>query len=844
MVHSRPTNHRLSTIDHSTNLPILRLQSIRRMKKINFVKDVLPHCIAIAVFLLVTFFFFNPIFLENKALNQQDIQQWEGSSKSMRDYRERTGDEPLWSESMFSGMPGYLVSVEWGNKAVGYLKSVLAFKLPHPICNIYLAFVCYYIMLCAFGIRPYLAIAGALAFGLSSYMIIGLSVGHSARIGAIAFMPLVMAGIHLAFTDRRILGFGVTAAGLALHFRENHLQMTYYLMIIVSVYGLIQLILFIKEKKAVEFAKSIAVLIPAVLIAVGTFFGPMWAITEYSTYSRGKSELTSTQITEQSDGVGKTYAFQYNYAILEPMTLLIPNIYGGTSANFLVTDQESNVYQALARSTDEQLANQLVNYTSAYWGPQTPLPYYAGAVVVFLFVLGIAIAERKNVWWLVPICILAIMMSWGSNFAAFNYFLFDHLPGYNKFRSVTFTVVMVIFSMSLLGLLGLEKIITSGLTKENKTRLLVVFGITGGICLLFILVPGILSFMREGDEQHPAWFISALVEDRKALLRSDAFRSFLFIAVTFGAVYFELWKKVSPLIFYFLLIIMVTLDLAIVDTRYFTKDDYKRKRESAAFPITEADQEILKDKSYYRVYNINPQEGAFLEARTSYFHHSVGGYHGVKLRRYQDLYDSCLFPQTIELFQGLRAGSSDFSRLGAINMLNAKYMVFGPGRDNILPNPSANGNAWFVREIVPANTPNEELAKVCEINTRTTAVINTNEFKVGSFSYDSAATITLTEHNPNLLKYQSTSAIDGLAVFSEIYYPKGWIVTIDGQEAQLLRANYVLRALQVPSGNHSIEFRFQPKPYVIGNKVTTASSWLLIVVVLASIGWSLRKENN
>ena len=303
------------------------------MKKIDFVRDVLPHCVAIAIFLIVTFFFFNPVFLENKALNQQDIQQWEGSSKSMRDYRESTGDEPLWSESMFSGMPGYLVNVEWGNKAVSYLKGVLAFKLPHPICNIYLAFVCYYIMLCAFGIRPYLAIAGALAFGLSSYMVIGLSVGHSSRIGAIAFMPLVMAGIHLAFTDRRILGFGVTAAGLALHFRENHLQMTYYLMMIVGIYGLIQLILFIKAKRAVEFGKSIAVLLPAVLIAVGTFCGPMWAITEYTTYSRGKSELTSTQITEQSEGVGKTYAFQYNYAILEPMTLLIPNFYGGSSGN-------------------------------------------------------------------------------------------------------------------------------------------------------------------------------------------------------------------------------------------------------------------------------------------------------------------------------------------------------------------------------------------------------------------------------------------------------------------------------------------------------------------------------
>jgi hypothetical protein len=810
------------------------------MKKIDFVKDVLPHCIAIAVFLIVTFSFFSPIFLENKALNQHDILQWEGSSKSMRDYREQTGDEPLWSEAMFSGMPGYLVSVEWGNKAVAFLKSVLAFKLPHPICNIYLAFVCYYIMLLSFGIRPYLAIAGAIAFGLSSYLIVGLSVGHSARIGAIAFMPLVMAGIHLAFTDRRVLGFGVTAAGLALHFRENHLQMTYYLMMMVGLYGVIQLILFIKAKKTIEFAKSLAVLLPAVLIAVGTFFGPMWAITEYTTYSRGKSELSSTQITEQSEGVGKTYAFQYNYLILEPLTLLIPDFYGGSSGNYLVNDQGSEVYQALARSTDQQLANQLAYYTSAYWGPSTVPSYYGGAIIVFLFVLGIAFAEQKYVWWLVPICIMAIMMSWGSNFAGFNYFLFDHLPGYNKFRSVTFTVVMIIFSMPLLGLLGLETIIKEGLNKINKRKLFIAFGVTGGVCLFFVVAPGILSFMREGEaEQLPPWFSSALVADRKDLLRSDAFRSFAFIAAAFVVIYFEVWKKVSPALFYLFLVIMVTLDMAIEDRRFFTKDDYKRKRETQEFPITEADQEILKDKSYYRVYNINPNEGAFLEARTSYYHHSVGGYHGVKLRRYQDLYDSCLFGQTNELLNGLQTGKFDFSRFGAINMLNVKFMVYGPGRDNIIPNPWANGNAWFVREAIAASTANEELAKVCDINTKNSAVINTTEFKLNDFAFDSTATITLSEHSPNHLKYQSTSPTNGLAVFSEIFYPKGWIATLDGVETPILRANYVLRALQVPSGNHTIEFKFQPKPYVIGNKITTASSWLLIVVVLGSIGWSL-----
>ncbi len=812
------------------------------MKKIDFAKDILPHGIAVAVFLIVTFFFFNPVFFENKALNQSDIQQWEGSSKSMRDFRDKTGEEPLWSESMFSGMPGYLVNVNWGNQGVSFLKSVLAFKLPHPVCNIYLAFLSYYIMLLAFGVRPYLAIGGALAFGLSSYMIIGLSVGHSSRIGAIAFMPLVMAGIHLAFTNRRILGFGVTTAGLSLHFRENHLQMTYYLLLMVLLYGLIQLIQAVREKKLPGFFKSLGALIPAAVVAVGTFFGPMWAITEYTTYSRGQSDLATAGSADHSTGVNRSYAFQYNYAILEPMTLLIPNFYGGSAGNYLVQDRESNVYKALARSGNEQVANQLAYSTSAYWGPATTMPYYAGAIIVFLFATGIAFAEKNYVWWLVPVCVLAVMMSWGSNFASFNYFIFDYLPGYNKFRSVTFTVVMIIFSMPLLGFLGLEKIVAEGLTPASRKKLLIAAGATGGLCLTFLLFAGVLSFVKEGDEQLPSWFLSALTDDRKSLLRSDAFRSLVFILLAFAAVYFEAWKKISAMGFYSFLIILITLDIAIVDGRFFTKENYKRKRESSAFPITEADQEILKDKSYYRVYNISNQENAFLEARTSYFHHSVGGYHGVKLRRYQDLYDSCLFRQTNDLIQGIQTSGMDFSRYGVINMLNIKYMVFGPQRDNILPNASANGNAWFVANIVPVNSATEELKMVCALNTRNSAVVNSAEFKVQQEVFDSAASVTLVDHNPNFLKYESQSGTDGFVVFSEIYYPKGWVATIDGKETEIVRANYILRALKVPAGKHTIEFKFQPKAYVVGNKITSVSSWLMLAVLLGSLGLSIRNR--
>ena len=808
------------------------------MKKINFSKDVLPHAVAVGVFLIVTLFFFNPIFFDNKKLDQSDITQWEGSSKAMRDYRDKTGEEPLWTQSMFSGMPGYLVNVKWSNQAVDILKGILSFKLPHPICNIYLAFVCYYIMLLAFGVRPYLAIAGALAFGLSSHLIIGLSAGHNSRIGAIAFMPLVMAGVHLVFSNKKILGMGVTTAGLALHFRENHVQITYYLLMILVAYGIVQLVMFFRAKRTSEFFVSMAWLMPAGIIAIGTFLGPMWAVQEYSTYSRGKSELVSPT-SEETGGLDKSYAFRYSYAIDEPMTLLIPNYYGGSSRNLLVQDRESETYNVLSQQTDEQMVNQLAYYSGAYWGPITPAPYYAGAIIVFLFVVGIMFADKKHVWWTVPVCVLALMMTWGSNFTSFNYFIFDFLPGYNKFRSVTFTVIIILFCMPLLGFMGMEKIIQQGLTKITKKKVLTAFGIVGGICLFFLLFAGMLGFVRDGEEVLPPWFLNALADDRKALLRSDAFRSLIFIALAFVALYFELWNKVSSIIFYSLFIIIILIDIAVVDVRYFTKDEYKRKRESVAFVATQADQEILKDKSYYRVLNLDPQS-VWTEARTSYFHNSIGGYHAVKLRRYQDLFDSCLFNEINEFRRDASTGGVDFSKYGVMNMLNSKYLVYGGGADNVIANPGALGNAWFVSEVATVKSPTEELQRICEVDTKKTAVVDGSKFTVGNFDFDSAATITVMEQNPNYLKYETQSEANGFAVFSEIYYPKGWVALIDGKEAEIVRANYVLRALAIPAGKHTVEFSFKPDAYVIGNKVTMVSSWLMLLMVLGCLGLEFR----
>lgn len=814
------------------------------MKKIKFTSHVLPHLVAIIAFILVTTFFFNPIFFENKSLVQPDINMWKASTKSLADFRNKTGEEGLWAPSMFSGMPAYLVSLRWSNGPVNFLKRVVSLFFPHPVNNIFIAFVCYYILLLAFGIRPYLAISGAIAFGLSSFMIIGLGAGHNSRIGAMAFMPLVMAGIHLVFRKKWILGFGVTSAGMALQLRENHIQITYYLLLIVLVYGIVQLAEAIRKKQLNWFFKSTAILIPAVVIAAGTYAGQFWSINEYKDFSfRGPSELEPPAHKEKVTGLTKEYAFQYKYGIWEPMTLLIPEFYGGSSRTSLLSDQKSEVYQALVQNAgDQQTANRLAQAASAYWGPQgvTVGPYYAGAIVCFLFIVGAFYASRKYVWWLLPLAVLSVMLSWGDSFASFNYFLFDYLPGYNKFRSVSFALIIILFTMPLLGLLGLENLLKEGWTKNTSKKLLWPAGITTGICFILAVTGGFGDFLRDFEQQFPAWFTNALQAERSDLLKGDAWRSFWFIVIMAGAIFARLKTWISDPVFYLASFILITTDLALVNKRYFNKENYVRKTAEVTTAPTGADQEILKDKSYYRVFNL--QSPWSQDASTSNFHNSIDGYHGAKIRRYQELYDSCLSRQVQRFYNDAQSGNLDFAGYGVLNMLNVKYIIFGPERNNVLRNPNANGNAWFVHRVEKVKSPTEELKRVCEVNTRQTAVINITENPLQESTFDSAGTINIVDHGPNHMKYESHSEAPGLAVFSEIYYPIGWKAAVDGQPAEIMRVNYVLRALSIPAGEHTIEFRFEPASYFIGNKITQTASWLLLVVVAASLGWSVKKE--
>lgn len=806
------------------------------MKKISFSQHILPHLVAVSVFLLITVVMFHPVFFENKTIQQHDIIQSLGASKALRDFREQTGEEGLWSPSMFSGMPAYLISVQWGNEALVWTKRILSFNLPSPVHNIYLCFLCYYLMLLAFRVRPWLAIAGAIGFGLSSYLIIGMAAGHNARIGAIAFMPLVIAGIHLSFRGVRWLGFALTTLGLALHLRENHLQITYYLLMIVLTYGLVEFVYALRSKQVAGFFKTIFVLVPAALLAAGSFFGPLWAINSYSKYSiRGKSELIKPEAADiPSEGLSKAYAFEYSNGIIEPLTLLIPNIQGGASMQNLFDDENNHIRKALQEQGIPYNPQQM--FQPSYWGNQ-PLsaPYYAGSIMVFLFIAGLWITDKRYLWWLAPVSLLAIIMSWGSNFAAFNYFLFDHLPGYNKFRSVTFALIIPIFSMPLLGMLTVEKILNQDLTPELKRKLLTGFGVVAGICLLLIIGAGLFSFLREGESGLPAWFVQALQADRRAMLRSDVFRSLAFTSLAFALVYFDFARKNAWLLFGGL-IFLTAADMIAVNKRYFTKNNYISKRKQPV-EMSAADRQVLADTTYYRVLNLS---GTMNDALTSYYHNSIGGYHGAKLKRYQDLYDSCITRDIDKLVNSAQQGEPDFKNLHVLNMLNTKYIFYGNNRSNVLYNPEANGAAWYVREAVTVHSPNEELAATCSVNTKEIAVVDKSKFSIADFTYDSTATIRLAVHKPNRMVYNATTKLPSLAVFSEIFYPEGWEAFIDGQPAGILRVNYVLRALQIPPGTHRIEFVFRPQAWTIGNVVTRICSWLVVVAFAFSAFWEYR----
>ncbi len=795
-------------------------------------KTILPIISALVIFIILSLAYMSPA-LEGKVLKQDDITRFKGMSKEISDFREKTGEEPLWTNSMFGGMPAYQISTKYNANLIQYVDKLFRLGLPAPADLVFLYMIGFFILLMVLRINPWLSIAGAIAYGFSSYFFIILEAGHNSKAHAIGYMAPLLAGIILTYRGKYLLGAIITMLFMALEIRANHPQMTYYLGMIVLILGIYELVNAIRSNNIMHFAKSTSVLVIATIIAVLTHITGLWATYEYSKYTiRGKSEL-STQKENRTSGLDKDYATQWSYGVAETGTLVIPNFHGGSSAGEL--SKNSETYDRLIKNNiPKNQANSFVKNAPTYWGTQpfTSGPVYIGAIVVFLFVLGLFIVKGQMKWWLLTGTILSIVLSWGKNFMPLTEFFLDYFPLYNKFRAVSMTLVIAEITMPILAFLALNKILKGENSKQKLLKSLqYAVYVVGGFLLLFILFPGLFfSFSGAADANLPDWLRQAMVDDRKSLLRMDALRSLLFILLAAVLIWAYLKNKLKLTWVFVVIIVLVTIDMWSVNKRYLNDDNFVRKTKiEKPYAKTKADELILKDSDpNFRVLNFTVDP--FADARTSYFHKSIGGYHGAKLRRYQELYNAHI---------------QQHFNVNVLNMLNTKYFI-QPDKDNkpsVLPNMNALGNAWFVDDYLLVNNADEELAALSDFDPQKLAVVD-KRFKDQVENYtpgkDSAALIKLIEYQPNALKYQTNTSKDQLVVFSEIYYDKGWNAYVDEELVPHFRTNYVLRGMILPAGKHMVEFKFEPKVYRVGETISFASSLLLILLVLGYGGYAIR----
>ena len=801
------------------------------MKNLGFKQYILPHIVAYLLLLGTVMGFFSPIFFQSKKLFQGDIPHHEGIAKQLIDYRKGTGGEPLWNNAVFSGMPAYLIDVQYQEPLNTFLKALVAGFMPSNVGHIFTAMLAFYILLLSFGVRPYIAIAGGLAYGLSTFTLISIGVGHDGKVAAMAWMPLVLAGVHIAYHRHRWGGAALTALGLSLEIAATHPQITYYLALMLVMYGISQLIVAIQGKKLRSFVYTSAALGMAVLLAIGANFGRLWNIYEYGQYSiRGQSELKPA--TEAaSSGLDKDYAFKWSLGKAETMTLLIPNFYGGSSHEQL--DKDSHMGRALRSHGLARLqTKQYLQSVPTYWGrqPFTEGPMYLGAITCFLFLVGLWVVEKKHRYWLLASTVLAILLAWGKNWAGFNDWLYHYFPGYNKFRAVTTAIVMAQIAMILLACLALQQLLGQGLTPAVRKGLRYAAVIIGSILLLSLALAGLGSYEAPSNASLPAWLAWALQADRKVMLQKDALRSLLFILATSVVIGSYFKQKVQALTLAGIFIVLMLADYYGVGKRYVRSASYKTQAQIDALDATPAKQCIQRDTTLgYRVLNLN---NPFNDGRTSYHHQSVGGYHGAKLRRYQDLIEHCLMDEHAQIMSHIQGHIDSLGDLPILNMLNTRYLIASHQQEGVITNPKALGNAWFVQALQPVGSPLEEINALKTIDPQHTAVIDTTKFSVAYKPLLGNGQLTLTAYRPNYLQYEAVASADALAVFAEVYYPKGWQAWLDGQAVNHIRVNYILRAMEVPAGKHAITFTFAPRSYQVGNRVMLATAVLMILLLV------------
>ncbi|MBS4057190.1 MAG: YfhO family protein [Bacteroidales bacterium] len=818
------------------------------LSKLNW-KDMMPYLTAIIVFIAITFAYFSPM-LEGKRLNMHDINMYKGMSKELADYREHTGQEALWTNSMFGGMPAWQISVVYGGNLMRYVKQIVTLGMPFPANAVFMYFLGFYIMLLVMRVDPWLSMAGALAFGFSSYFFILIGAGHTSKAYAIGYMAPVIAGIILTYRGDYLKGGLLTAIALALEIEASHLQITYYLLLFVLVLGLFQLIDAIRFNKLAHFGKATAILVVAALMAVFTHSTNLYATWEYGKESMRGKPIIEKNAEDQTGGLDRSYVTNWSYGVGETWSLLIPNAKGGATAMLGKNNP--------ALEHAEKPYRDFISQQNAYWGdqPGTSGPVYAGAIMVFLFILGLFVVKGKYKWIILITAIFSILLSWGKNYMAFTNLFLDYFPGYDKFRAVSMILVIAELCIPLLALLAVNNWVKNQAQFNNNRKFLfIAYGLSGGIALIMYLSPGTffsffsqyelqqfsqMKLQNNADASQIDLFLHQLELVRVGIFKADALRSFFFITLAAGLLYASGLNKIKAQWLTAALTVLVLIDMVPVANRYLNDSNFTQKRKvEVPFQPTAANMEIQKDSDpSFRVLDLSTS--TFNDATASYFHQSLGGYHGAKLQRYQDIITAYLQPEIGELISVMReqptlsAINDKLSKLEVINMLNTRYIIFNPNSPPI-HNFYSFGNAWFVDKILWVDTPNEEIDALGNSDLMTTAVVNKEFTKLlQDFTpvMDTMASIELVTYDPNHLVYETRARAANLAVFSEIWYSKGWKAYVDGVEQPLVRVNYLLRALVIPAGNHSVEMNFEPKVWSIGEKVSLASSLLLILLVI------------
>ena len=823
-------------------------------------KKCLPDVLAVLLFAVLAFAYFFPADIEGRILYRHDASAGRGAGQEGIEYLQKTGERSRWTNALFGGMPTYQMAPSYGSTDL-LTKVVNAYHLwlPENVWYVFAYLLGFYILLRAFDFRQHLAVLGSIIWAFSTYFLIIIAAGHIWKVWALAYLPPMIAGVVLAYRGKYLWGLLLTAVFTAFEINANHVQMTYYYLFIILAMVIAWLVEAVREKQLARFFKATAVCLVGAAIGVCINLSNLYHTWQYSKESmRGKSELVKQNSSNQtSSGLERDYITQWSYGIGETWTLLIPNTKGGASMPL------SQSETAMKHAENDFLP--IYQQIGQYWGeqPGTSGPVYVGAFVMMLFILGLFIVKGPMKWALLAATILSILLSWGKNFMGFTDFFIDYVPMYAKFRTVASILVIAEFTIPLLAMLALKELLSGEMKKEKlKVPLIASFVLTGGIAMLFSLMPSMFfdSFISTSEmhaiQSLPAEYIQPLVanltEMRQAVFTADSWRSFYIILAGTGVLLAFIYGKLKKEYAIGIIVALCLVDLWTVNKRYLNDEMFVPKSErEAPQQKTQTDELILRDQNLdYRVLNL--ASNTFNENETSYYHKSVGGYHAAKLRRYQEMIEAYINPEMQALFKGVSEAGGDMTQLNGdsicpvLNMLNTRYFILPLQGGQTVPiqNPYAYGNAWFVDKLNYVNNANDEIAAVGKLDLRHQAVADV-KFKeqLGEAAVqDTASVVTITSYEPNRLTYDVNSGKGGVLVFSEIYYP-GWEAKVDGQPVELGRVDYILRALNVQPGKHQVELSFFPKSVNLTETIAYIAYVLLILIVAAGVflEWKRRK---